>query len=398
MSMTKSARRRFGLVVALAGSLLAAPLVTMPAAADDAPVDGAPLISTADTTWRYLDDNTEPQGGNPDVLAWTAPTFDDAAWKSAKGSFGSLRGGAGPLEGGFVPNTLTNHYVNGSANPTIPAYFFRHSFELDATTLDRIEDLKGRVIADDAVRVYVNGSLVDNHRDERATDSTKNLQYAGTSASQPFTRDFSFGPETLRVGTNTVSVLLYQDRNSSSDEYFDFVSLVPVLAAQPQQPTPGEQQVEVTVPERTTGPGEFVWTIDGSNDLVDLGTAALQGDRFVAAGAINPVRVTDSRIGAPAWTVSGQVGDFAAGADSFDGKHLGWTPAVTENEGGAFAGDRVLSGLTSGNGLKDASVLGHAPAGHVAGSSLLGALLELALPVDVADGTYRGTLTLTALG
>ena len=159
----------------------------------------------------------------------------------------------------------------------------------------------------------------------------------------------------------------------------------------------GEQALQVTVPEHTPEPGEFVWSIDGSNDLVDLGEATLVGDRLEALGAINPVRVTDTRAGAPEWSLSGQVGDFVSGGATIEGKYLGWAPTVTENTGGALAGAAVSSGLLGGEGLAASSVLGSAAAGHASGSSLHGADLELLLPVSASQGPYTAVLTLTAL-
>jgi len=155
------------------------------------------------------------------------------------------------------------------------------------------------------------------------------------------------------------------------------------------------QQLQVEVPQ--AAPGEFVWSIDGSNDLVDLGTATEDGDHFQAAGAINPIRVTDTRRPGAQWAINAQVGDFTAGDESFSGKYLGWTPKVTEPGGGANAGAPVISGFVSGDGLSVSQNLGNAETGHPTGSAQLGADLDLKLPIDVTDGTYQATLTLTAL-
>lgn len=157
----------------------------------------------------------------------------------------------------------------------------------------------------------------------------------------------------------------------------------------------GSQTVQVVVPQGA--PGEFVWSIDGTNGLVDLGTAELSGDHYAAAGDINPVRVTDTRTGGPEWSVSAQVGDFVSNGNSFSGKYLGWTPSLEEAGGGAEAGGAVESGFTGGDGLSESSTLGHAGNGHTSGSALLGAELDLKIPVDVTTGTYQATLTITAL-
>jgi hypothetical protein len=45
-----------------------------------------------------------------------------------------------------------------------------------------------------------------------------------------------------------------------------------------------------------------------------------------------------------------------------------------------------------------ARTLAQADAGHTRGSSLVGADLELKLPLDTPRGTYTATVTLTVLG
>ncbi len=165
---------------------------------------------------------------------------------------------------------------------------------------------------------------------------------------------------------------------------------------------PGDGQIDltVTIPAAPVEPGEFVWTVDGGSRVVDLGTAGLAGDHLAATGRLGAVTVTDTRATSPAWSVSAQVGDFTttAGARTLPGKHLGWTPSLVTPGGGTLAGAPVASGLVSGNGLADSALLGSAAAGHEPGSAVLGADLDLRLPVDAAAGTYTATLTLTAIG
>jgi hypothetical protein len=162
----------------------------------------------------------------------------------------------------------------------------------------------------------------------------------------------------------------------------------------------GDIPVQVTVPEKTGGgggDGEFAWTIAGSG-AVDLGTATQGSDGFAASGALRQVTVTDTRADAPAWTISGAVGDFAAagGTPSFSGSALGWTPAVSANTVGAVAGGKVVAG--SGDGLSVSRTLASAAAGHPAGDVTVDAGLDLLVPLDTPAGDYTGTLTLTAVG
>jgi hypothetical protein len=151
------------------------------------------------------------------------------------------------------------------------------------------------------------------------------------------------------------------------------------------------QTITATVPEAA---GEFSWTIDATDHAVVMTTAENKGTYLESTGQLKPVKVTDTRSGAPAWSVSGQVGDFSGG---LSGKYLGWTPKVTTQGAGATAGSAVAPGLTSGNGLKDAAALGTATAGHAKGTGTLGADLDLKVPAETAAGTYTATLTLTAL-
>ncbi|MFE0633016.1 fibronectin type III domain-containing protein [Streptomyces sp. NPDC058864] len=158
-----------------------------------------------------------------------------------------------------------------------------------------------------------------------------------------------------------------------------------------------KQDLQVNVPN--PAPGEFGWTIDGYNGLVDLGTAKEEnGDHFVAGGKINPILVSDSRRSLAPWSISANVGDFKDADKTFSGSYLGWTPYVLDGGAGAKAGDPVTSGYDDhGQGLSVSRGLGSAEQGHPRGSAKLGADLDLKIPDSVEKGGYRATLTITAL-
>ena len=104
------------------------------------------------------------------------------------------------------------------------------------------------------------------------------------------------------------------------------------------------QAIQVNVPN--PAPGEFGWTIDGYNGLVDLGTAQERnGTYFEATGKINPILVSDSRRSLAPWSISANVGDFQDADKKFSGSYLGWTPYVLDAGAGAEAGAAVLSSL-----------------------------------------------------
>jgi len=193
-------------------------VITSPAFAAD---EAITLISTADTTWSYLDDNTDPAAGQ-DMNAWTTTEFNDDAWPTAKGSFGSKglnKTGIGPL----TANTLLKQFIDGAAFPDTPTFFFRADVTLTEDQLDGIDGLTGTVIHDDALRVFVNGTKVLGVDDGAVT--TSNLQYAGSNGGDPKTATLNVDKSVLHAGTNTVAIAVHQDRAASSDSYFDMPSL-----------------------------------------------------------------------------------------------------------------------------------------------------------------------------
>lgn len=97
------------------------------------------------------------------------------------------------------------------------------------------------------------------------------------------------------------------------------------------------------------------------------------------------------------WSLTSVLGDFTDGDKTFSGSYMGWTPKVVTDGAGAVAGAPVASGFDGGKGLSIDRVLGSGAQDHPKGEALLGANLDLKLPVDTAKGSYRATLTLTAL-
>jgi hypothetical protein len=173
-------------------------------------------------------------------------------------------------------------------------------------------------------------------------------------------------------------------------------SIVDKVTVHPYQGD-GGQKIQVNVP--AAAPGEFGWTIDGYNGLVDLGTAQdVNGDYFAATGKINPITVTDTRRSLAPWSVSAGVSDFTDAGKTFAGSNLGWSPYLLVEGAGAKASPAVPSGYgTDGPGLSVAQGLASADQGHARGTAKVGADLDLKVPGTVDEGSYRGTLTITAL-
>ena len=137
-------------------------------------------------------------------------------------------------------------------------------------------------------------------------------------------------------------------------------------------------------------------TLTGVSTTVALGTATLSGGTLNASGTLNAV-VTDTRqLDYPAWSLTGQVGNFTAGTKTLDGKYLGWTPAVS-GTAGSVAGAIVLPATGSVNGLKTVSTLATGAPSNAGTVTNASALLQLKAPSNTPAGAYSATLTLTLI-
>ena len=271
---------------------LAAGLLIAPATASAAPtVPSEPVVTTAGTTWKYLDDGSDPAAGNPNLRVWTTAGFDDSAWKSAKGSFGAKRGKLEAV-GPHTPTVLLNHYLDGKAAPSVPTYFFRTSFTLPAGVAAQAESVVGTLIHDDAAAVWINGTKVAGFLDERATGTT-NQEYAGTSNGDPVSSDFAAPATTLIDGENTIAVALYQDRETSSDIYLEVPKISLVVAGEETPGAAAPSRVILTPTTTPTTSQSFSWFAgDTSHDRgqVQIKTAPDGAVRTVDAynaGAVN---------------------------------------------------------------------------------------------------------------
>ncbi|WP_127792617.1 fibronectin type III domain-containing protein [Agromyces sp. LHK192] len=291
--MTDTNRRR-GRTVAVAATLagLVAGALALPlpaAAASEVPT--APVVD-ANTTWRYLDDGTDPARGDANLRVWTTTGYDDTAWKQAQGGFGA-KGGKLAAVGPRTPKTLLNQYLNGTSAPNVPTFFFRSSFTLEAGVADRVADVVGDLVYDDGAVVWINGQRVAGLHADRVTESS-NLQYAGSGNSDPTAASFTADGDVLVDGVNTVAVALYQDRETSSDIYLDVPSIRLIEETEPGVVVPTPPSRVILTPTETPDVSQsFSWLAgDASHTTgqVQIRPAAGGDVRTVdayAAGAVN---------------------------------------------------------------------------------------------------------------
>ncbi|MCL9666557.1 fibronectin type III domain-containing protein [Curtobacterium albidum] len=214
-------------VGAATAALAAIAATTMIGSVPAASAEEAPLV-TSTTEWQYLEDGSDPAAGQPDRTAWTTGALPTGDWRTGTGSFGAKNGAATGMGGGHTVDTLLEQYLADGKD--VPTYFFRSSFEADATDLAAWKSLTAEVVYDDALVVYVNGTKVAGFEDGGVT---QNVQYAGDNGADPDTSTFSVDASLLHEGENDIAVALYQGRSNSSDVYFEMPSLTPVDVAQP---------------------------------------------------------------------------------------------------------------------------------------------------------------------
>lgn len=159
------------------------------------------------------------------------------------------------------------------------------------------------------------------------------------------------------------------------------------------------QLIALDVPD--ANPGELGVVINGTNHVIDLGTATQHDAYFTANGSIDPLTVTDTRTtGDTAWALSAQVSDFVDGKASLNAKYVGWQPHVLAEGAGATAGASIDAGYSSGKGLSVSRTLATAANGHDTGTAQVGADLNLKFPASVAaDASHNfwGEITYTLL-
>ena len=184
------------------------------------------VVSTGTTEWQYRDDNAVPADG------WkTSEAVTENEWKSGTGSFGAKNGEIGDLGGGYTPVNLLTQYIEGTSDD-IPVFYFRTTFSVAEP--DKVTQITGNVVYDDAAVIYINGQKIAGFDD----GSFDEQGYGGSNASTPKTGTIQYSDIeklALKETGNVLAVELHNGRSSSSDIYFDFQSLVLDTTEQAEQ-------------------------------------------------------------------------------------------------------------------------------------------------------------------
>ena len=163
---------------------------------------------------------------------------------------------------------------------------------------------------------------------------------------------------------------------------------------------------------------------------IDLGTARLittgpaAGQYFWAQGRLNQITVVNTQDVDNGWTLNGRMSNFVSTTDAgdfFSGNLLGWNPEVTWNSTANLDGYDMqvapgdvrqpqatasTSGLgaasnstntTQAQSLATTARTGLAEGANSLGMAVIDARIRLFIPVTADAGTYKGTLTFTAV-
>ena len=173
-------------------------------AAVTAPLDAqSPTLVPAGSTWRYLDDGSDPG------TVWRAQTFNDASWASGRAQLGYGDGDEATVVG-YGGNASVKHITT----------YFRRTFEVSDPS--DLASLSLRILRDDGAVVYLNGAEVlrtnmPGGTIGHATPATTTL----FGAEEATFVSAALSPSLLVTGPNVIAVEVHQSEPTSSDLSFD---------------------------------------------------------------------------------------------------------------------------------------------------------------------------------
>lgn len=168
------------------------------------------------------------------------------------------------------------------------------------------------------------------------------------------------------------------------------------------EPVDGDIQINAQVPDAgVDGPFEPNTPSQGALTLslqadakVNMGDAANAGDRWTFSSALPRLEVTDTRVEAAGWSLSGSATNLVGGQDEISAENMGWAPRILGTST-ANAGEKVHSVTRGGQGLTTASRLATADDHSRFGTTEVIADLHLDVPAAVEAGDYAGAINVS---
>lgn len=154
------------------------------------------------SVWRYFDSGSLP------AAVWVDTNFSDAPWLS----------GSAQLGYGDGDETTIVSYGSDANNKFITTYLRKEFVVADASSID---GLRARVLFDDGVVVYLNGTEVFRNNLQTGTINYSTLASQAIENTNEFA-SFTIPNNLLANGKNVIAVEIHQVSPQSSDISFDF--------------------------------------------------------------------------------------------------------------------------------------------------------------------------------
>lgn len=168
--------------------------------------------------WKFLDTGVAaPQDAAAPITAadWRHYDFDDALWKE-----GAAELGYGDNQVTLVEDNATAGYNSADTDRYITTYF-RRKFEFAGAT-DLLHALQVRVIRDDAVAIFLNGTRIVKDGLPNTWDHTTPALTGISGAAETTPLEvYDIPPGALRQGQNVLAVEIHQQAPDSSDISFN---------------------------------------------------------------------------------------------------------------------------------------------------------------------------------
>jgi hypothetical protein len=216
------------------------------------------VISFGDV-WRYHDTGADPGAG------WTAPGFNDSAWKSGPGEFG------------YGESDEATPLVD--ADPNHPGAYFRKKVRLDG----RVTEATLRVRYDDGAAVWINGQQVF----ARNIGSVEHTAWASGSSTdnETSTANVALSPNPFVVGENVIAAVVKQANATSSDLSFNLELAVSLQASSGTDGGTGSTDGGTGGTDGGTGGTDGgTGGTDGGTGGTDGGTGGTDGGQFPSPG------------------------------------------------------------------------------------------------------------------